>query len=123
MLESFAEKLADAFIQGELCISDWSLEKGANIKVVPIDPHHFYFYILVSQFTLGPTSKRPMHIPLLEMTPEEASEHATKVFLDVSILTRRILTSQLIQKSFFRLPCTHGRGNAKFMLQPVNIQQ
>lgn len=43
------------------------------------------------QFTLGPTSKRPMHIPLLEMTPEEAAEHATKVFLDVSILTHRIL--------------------------------
>ena len=27
-----------------------------------------------------------MHIPLFEMTPEEATEHATKVFLDVSIL-------------------------------------
>lgn len=33
-----------------------------------------------------------MHIPLQEMTAEDAAEHATKVFLDVSILTRRILT-------------------------------
>ena len=56
-----------------------------------IDSHQFYFYILVLQFTLGPTSKKPMHIPLLEMTPEEAAEHATKVFLDVSILIHRIL--------------------------------
>jgi len=68
LLESFAEKLADAFIQGELCISDWSPEKGAKIK-----------------FTLGPTSKKPMHIPLLEMTAEDAAEHATKVFLDIAL--------------------------------------
>jgi hypothetical protein len=33
-----------------------------------------------------------MHIPLLEMAAEDAAEHATKVFLDVSILTCRILT-------------------------------
>ena len=34
-----------------------------------------------------------MHIHLLEMTAEDAAEHATKVFLDVSNLTRRILTA------------------------------
>ena len=50
------------------------------------------FLFLVVQFTLGPTSKKPMHIPLHEMTAEDAAEHATKVFLDVSILTRRILS-------------------------------
>lgn len=33
LLESFAEKLAEVFIQGELCISDWSSEKGTEIKV------------------------------------------------------------------------------------------
>jgi len=33
LLESFAEKLAEVFIQGELCITDWSAEKGAEIKV------------------------------------------------------------------------------------------
>lgn len=38
------------------------------------------------QFTLGPASEKPMHISLLEITAEEAAEHATKVFLDVSIL-------------------------------------
>ena len=57
------------------------------------------------QFTLGPTSKKPMHIPLLEMTPEDAAEHATKVFLDVSILTRRILTQSADAES---LDCLAG---------------
>lgn len=33
LLESFAEKLAEVFVQGELCISDWSSDKGADIKV------------------------------------------------------------------------------------------
>ena len=63
-----------------------------------------------------------MHIPLREMTPEEAAEHATKVFLDVSILTRRILT-QPIEGVIIRLPCMRNRGNAEFILQLVNIQR
>lgn len=32
-LETFAEKLHEVFIQGELCIGDWSVDKGADIKV------------------------------------------------------------------------------------------
>lgn len=48
-----------------------------------------------------------MNIPLLEMTPEDAAEHATKVFLDVSILTRRILSRQLTARIFLDcLACT-----------------
>ncbi|KAF4620980.1 hypothetical protein D9613_000343 [Agrocybe pediades] len=68
LLETFAENLAQAFIQGEICISDWSTEKGANIK-----------------FTLGPTSKKPMHVDLVEMTPEEAAAHATNVFIEIAL--------------------------------------
>ena len=63
-----------------------------------------------------------MHIPLLEMSPEDAAEHATKVFLDVSNLSRRILTQSTDLQSFFRLPCRHSQENAKFILQPVNVQ-
>ncbi len=33
LLETFAEKLEGVFIQGELCISDWDVDKGADIKV------------------------------------------------------------------------------------------
>ncbi|KDR75292.1 hypothetical protein GALMADRAFT_140817 [Galerina marginata CBS 339.88] len=68
LLESFAEKLAEAFIQGEMCISDWDPEKGAKIK-----------------FTLGPTSKKPIHVLLLEMSPEDAAAHATKVFIEIAL--------------------------------------
>lgn len=68
LLESFAEKLAEVFIKGELCISDWSSEKGAEIK-----------------FTLGPTSKKPMHVPLVEMNCEDAAAYATKVFIDIAL--------------------------------------
>ena len=89
MLESFAEKLAEVFIQGELFISDWSPERDAKIKVAQVilffPWNDRFFFFLSFQFTLGPASKNPMHIPLIEMTSEEAAKHATKVFLDVSV--------------------------------------
>ncbi|KAF8200751.1 hypothetical protein BJ912DRAFT_947063 [Pholiota molesta] len=68
LLEACAEKLANLFIQGEICISDWSPEKGANIKL-----------------TFGPTSKKPMQIALVEMSTEEAAAYATKVFIDIAL--------------------------------------
>lgn len=34
ILEAAAEKMANAFVQGELCITDWSPDKGAQIKVI-----------------------------------------------------------------------------------------
>lgn len=33
LLEAFAEKLAETFVQGDLYVGDWSTEKGAEIKV------------------------------------------------------------------------------------------
>ena len=33
VLESFAERLAQTFVQGDLEIGDWSSEKGAEINV------------------------------------------------------------------------------------------
>ncbi|PPQ98407.1 hypothetical protein CVT24_004086 [Panaeolus cyanescens] len=68
LLESFAEKLAELFIQGELCVSDWSAEKGARIK-----------------FTLGPTSKKAIHIAMTEMNPQEAAAYATKMFIEIAL--------------------------------------
>ncbi|KAF8995482.1 hypothetical protein BDQ17DRAFT_1310975 [Cyathus striatus] len=68
ILESFAEKLADAFVQGEMYVGNWSTEKGANINL-----------------TIGPTSKRPMQIPLTEMSTKEAASHATEIFLDIAL--------------------------------------
>lgn len=48
LLESFAEKLAEVFIQGELCISDWSSEKGAEIKVCRFTKRQFCEFDIIS---------------------------------------------------------------------------
>ncbi|KAG6813774.1 hypothetical protein H0H92_007726 [Tricholoma furcatifolium] len=68
ILEAFAEKLAETFIQGELHVGDWTSEKGAEIKL-----------------TLGPSSKKPLHVSLAEITSAEAASHATDVFLDIAL--------------------------------------
>ncbi|KAF5322762.1 hypothetical protein D9619_001733 [Psilocybe cf. subviscida] len=68
ILEAFAEKLAELFIQGQICVTDWSPEKGANIK-----------------FTLGPTANRPTHVDLVEMSSEDAAAHATTVFVEIAL--------------------------------------
>lgn len=38
LIESFAEKLAKAFAEGELIVGNWSPDEGAEIKVIPIPP-------------------------------------------------------------------------------------
>ncbi|KAJ7188559.1 hypothetical protein C8R46DRAFT_1055077 [Mycena filopes] len=63
LLESFAEKLAESIVQGELFV-----EEGERYKL-----------------TLGPTSKKPMHVALKEMSPTEAAAYATDVLVTVSI--------------------------------------
>lgn len=68
LIESFAEKLAEAFVGGELIVGNWSPDEGAEIRL-----------------TLGPTSKTPMHVPLVEMTQADAASHATNVFLEIAL--------------------------------------
>ncbi|KAJ7502858.1 hypothetical protein B0H11DRAFT_1711981 [Mycena galericulata] len=63
LLESFAEKLAETIVQGELHV-----EKGDRYKL-----------------TLGPTSKKPMHVALKEMSPVEAAAYATDVFTAIAL--------------------------------------
>ncbi|KAJ7128962.1 hypothetical protein C8R43DRAFT_1026582 [Mycena crocata] len=63
LLESFAEKLADAIVQGELYV-----EEGERYKL-----------------TLGPTSKKPMHVALKEMEPAESAAYATEVFVAIAL--------------------------------------
>lgn len=36
LIESFAEKLAEAFVGGELIVGNWSPDEGAEIRVNPI---------------------------------------------------------------------------------------
>ncbi|KAG6866677.1 hypothetical protein C0991_000787 [Blastosporella zonata] len=68
LLEAFAEKLAETLIQGELHVSDWSAEEGAKIKL-----------------TFGPSSKKPLDIPLVEITSVEAASYTTDVLLDIAL--------------------------------------
>ncbi len=81
-----SEKLIETFVQGELFISDWSRDEGANIKVIRlILVHNISSYILRSQFTLGPASKKPLHVALTELTPVECIEYTTSILMDVCL--------------------------------------
>ncbi|TFK74551.1 hypothetical protein BDN72DRAFT_886268 [Pluteus cervinus] len=68
ILEAFASNLAEAFIKGELHIGDWSTEAGAKINLV-----------------LGPGSKRPLSVPLTEISAAEAAVYATNVFFEIAL--------------------------------------
>jgi len=68
ILEGFADKLADIIIKGEASIGDWNSERGAKINL-----------------TLGSTDKTPVHIPLIQLAPEEAASHATRMFWDIAL--------------------------------------
>ncbi|KAJ6593620.1 hypothetical protein B0H19DRAFT_1091210 [Mycena capillaripes] len=63
LLESFAEKLAESIVQGELYV-----EEGERYKL-----------------TLGPTSKKPMHVALKDMSTAEAAAYATDVFVTIAL--------------------------------------
>ncbi|KAF8550678.1 hypothetical protein OG21DRAFT_1499637 [Imleria badia] len=68
ILQSFAHNLSEAFVNGELCVGDWAPDEGAKIN-----------------FTLGPTSKKPVHIPLVELSAKEAASHATNILSAIAI--------------------------------------
>ncbi|KIM53652.1 hypothetical protein SCLCIDRAFT_31710 [Scleroderma citrinum Foug A] len=68
VLDSFAQKLSETFVKGELSIGNWSPEKGTNLNL-----------------TLGPTSKKPLHIPLVELSPTEAAAYATALLSEIAL--------------------------------------
>lgn len=64
LIEQFAQNLAESVTKGELHVGNWNSNNGADMNL-----------------TLGPTSKKPVHVPLKEMTPVEAAKYATKTFI------------------------------------------
>ncbi|KAI0930650.1 hypothetical protein AcW1_003618 [Taiwanofungus camphoratus] len=68
MLETFVDRLADTFVQGELFIDNWSLAKGVKINL-----------------TLSPDALTPLCVPLTELSSHEASSFATKIFTDIAV--------------------------------------
>ncbi|EED83029.1 predicted protein [Postia placenta Mad-698-R] len=67
-IEAYADRLADAFAKGEMCIGNWSSQKGAKVNLV-----------------LGTTTDAPAHVALAELPAEEAAAFATKVFTNIAI--------------------------------------
>ncbi|PIL34127.1 hypothetical protein GSI_03838 [Ganoderma sinense ZZ0214-1] len=65
LLESFVEKMANAFVQGNVTVGDWSPTRGAEIQLI-----------------LGTTAKTPIRIPLNELSSEDAAAYAIKVFTE-----------------------------------------
>ncbi|THH27984.1 hypothetical protein EUX98_g6213 [Antrodiella citrinella] len=90
VLESFADRLAQTFVQGDLQIGDWSSEKGADINL-----------------TLGPAAKTPIRIPLSELSPEDAASYATKVFAEIA-LQAQSRRSRLYSSGIPDLTLTHS---------------
>jgi len=85
LLETFAEKLLEAITHGDLHVEDWSPEKDAKIKVcIPLGLPSWLMLTETLQLNFGPSSKQPLHMPLIEISSSEAASHATNVFLDVS---------------------------------------
>ncbi|KAK0461003.1 uncharacterized protein EV420DRAFT_171582 [Desarmillaria tabescens] len=70
LLETFAEKLADSILKGDLHITNF--DGGKDIS-----------------FTLGPATKKPMNISLEEMVPEESAIYACRVLLDVALQAQK----------------------------------
>ncbi|KAI0695951.1 hypothetical protein C8T65DRAFT_664414 [Cerioporus squamosus] len=68
LLESAVEKMADAFVKGQVTIGDWSPSRGADIELV-----------------LGTSAKTPIRVPLVELDPADAAAFATKVFTEIAL--------------------------------------
>ncbi|EJF57623.1 hypothetical protein DICSQDRAFT_91904 [Dichomitus squalens LYAD-421 SS1] len=68
LLESFVENLANAFVQGNITVGDWSPATGADIELV-----------------IRTIAKTPIRIPLVELSAEEAAAYATKVFAEIAL--------------------------------------
>ncbi|RDX50062.1 hypothetical protein OH76DRAFT_1349734 [Lentinus brumalis] len=68
LLESAVEKMADAFVKGQVTMGDWSPSEGAEIQLV-----------------LGTSAKTPIRVPLVELDPAEAAAFATKVFTEIAL--------------------------------------
>ncbi|KAJ7232776.1 hypothetical protein B0H12DRAFT_1144856 [Mycena haematopus] len=64
LLESFAGKLAESIVDGELAVT----VEGERYKL-----------------TLGPASKKPMHVELREMSATEAAAYAADVFATIAL--------------------------------------
>lgn len=76
-------------MNGELCVGDWAPDPGVKINVnsistFPSDACVDERHVLTrTQLTLRPTSKKPVQVPLVEISAKEAASHATTILSGV----------------------------------------
>ncbi|PBK81918.1 hypothetical protein ARMGADRAFT_1090840 [Armillaria gallica] len=70
LLETFAEKLADSILKGDLYITNLDTEKDISL-------------------TLAPASKKPMNVALEGMDSEESAIYTCRVLLDVALQAQK----------------------------------
>ncbi|KAI6157397.1 hypothetical protein BKA82DRAFT_4056387 [Pisolithus tinctorius] len=102
-LDTYAEKLSETFVNGELAIDDWSPEKGAKIKL-----------------TLGPTSKNPVRVFLVELSPTEAASYATALLSEIALQAqprRCRLNPPIFSASPSRLPPLRAPSPPKTLVE------
>ncbi|EGN99601.1 hypothetical protein SERLA73DRAFT_179686 [Serpula lacrymans var. lacrymans S7.3] len=68
VLEAFADKLAQAFIQGDLSIGNWASNKVTNLNLI-----------------FGAKSKTPLQVPLVELKPQEVAVFASTIFIEIAL--------------------------------------
>ncbi|OCH92498.1 hypothetical protein OBBRIDRAFT_726699 [Obba rivulosa] len=67
-LGAFADRLANAFVQGDLYIGNWSPNTTKETNL-----------------TIGTAAKAPMHIDLHELSPQEAATFSVRVFTSIAL--------------------------------------
>ncbi|KAK0195681.1 hypothetical protein F5146DRAFT_1026617 [Armillaria mellea] len=70
LLETFAEKLADSILKGDLYITNFDTEKDISL-------------------TFAPASKKPMNVALEAMDSEESTIYTCRVLLDVALQAQK----------------------------------
>ncbi|KAI6044663.1 hypothetical protein EDC04DRAFT_2561287 [Pisolithus marmoratus] len=108
VLDTFAETLSETIVNGELAIDDWSPEKGTKIKL-----------------TLGPTSKNPVRVPLVELSSTEAAAYATALLSEIALQAqprRCRLNPPIFSATTPRLPPSVRAPSPHIILDKKDVQ-
>lgn len=67
LLQNFSTKLRETIVKGDICVGDWDPKSDTKINL-----------------TLGPSAKKPLHMPLEEMQAGDAAAFASSLLLKVA---------------------------------------
>ncbi|KAJ7594683.1 hypothetical protein C8J56DRAFT_927381 [Mycena floridula] len=75
MVASFANKLAASITQGDLSIQNWNEvadDARTDLKLI-----------------LGPGAKKPLHVPMVELSAGEAAQYASELLFEIALMARK----------------------------------